>query len=96
MMDKIAKIYVGGVETGTITVTPETRGSKGILEFPLPEEQNRFDVACKSLDFALAWNQLREWVRTKRKYENEIALLTENIQNKMYEIETEFNLPELE
>lgn len=77
----------------------ETRGVKGILEFPLPEEQNRFDVACKSLDFALAWNQLREQIRRQIKYENlslDVDNKLRNILDQIEQLSVDYNLPELE
>lgn len=75
------------------------RGAKGILEFPLPEEQNRFDVACKSLEFYLAWNQLRAQIRQQIKYENlppDVDNKLRNVLDQIDQLSVDYNLPELE
>jgi hypothetical protein len=45
--------------------------SKAILEFNLPEDQSDFDLAVKALDMRIALDGIRQYLRSKVKYETD-------------------------
>lgn len=66
------------------------------LNFPLPEQRNAFDIAAHAMDYALAWHDLKEWVRSELKYhelsdDDEIAL--RRLQKYILELEQDYTLP---
>lgn len=73
---------------------------KGILEFSLPEENCSFKVAVHSMDYAIAWNDLKNRLRHVLKYEDwhseEYKKARTDIQNIISVLKDEYELPELE
>lgn len=64
------------------------------LEYDLETERNAAEIAVKSLDYAIAWHELREWLRDKIRYQNRNELII--VRETMAQIETERELPEVE
>ena len=48
---------------GTKFSNPDETTRQGILTFNLPEEQNAFEIAVKSMDWALVAWDLDQWLR---------------------------------
>ncbi len=67
----------------------------GVLAFPLPEEQNAFEIAVKSMDWALASWDMDGWLREKLKYGNTFKTANEALdaaREKLHEILADHNL----
>ncbi len=65
---------------------------KGTLSFTLPEENEEFETACKAADYRFAWEDLRNKVRSKFKYEDREALNEEELRDILNDIENEYNI----
>lgn len=66
------------------------------LNFPLPEQRNAFDIAAHAMDYALAWHDVKEWLRSELKYhelsdDEETAL--RRLQKYILELEQDYTLP---
>lgn len=72
---------------------------RAILEFNLPEDRCDFEVAVAAMNFALAWDELEEYLRQRLKYERRLPKKArealEAARSKMVEISEDRNLPEL-
>ena len=56
---------------------------KAILEFKLPEDQEQFNVASKSMDWALlAWH-IDQFIRNKIKYEQDKDGVLQLVRNEL-------------
>jgi len=62
---------------------------KAILEFTLPEEEEQFNVASKSMDWALlAWD-IDQFIRNKIKYEQDKNGILQLVRDRLH-----FNMEE--
>jgi len=71
----------------------------GKIIFTLPEEKNAFDIAVKSMDYAIAWGELKRWLRDELKYkelpeDEEHALI--RFRAFLLETEADLELPQAE
>lgn len=69
------------------------------LTYDLDTERNAAEIAVKSLDCALAWVELRDYIRERIKYGNlapGASHALEGVRDKMSEIEIDQSLPEVE
>ena len=85
-------------EFDKLAKSKEVPGKQGILVFSLPDSQNEFEVAVKAMDFALAWNDLRDKVRNELKYTTPSPAYQEALeltQKLMQEIAIDRELPEI-
>ena len=55
---------------------------KAVLEFELPEDQERFDYATNGFNYYMALSQMDEWLRSEYKY---------NGKDEMYPIRQKLN-----
>lgn len=63
------------------------------LTFNLPEENYDFELATNAVKFMLACDDIRQYARTLRKYEERKEIPTEEVSEKLYEFLSE--LPDL-
>ena len=62
---------------------------KGILKFDLPEEREEFDLHCKAFDYAIALDEIGEYLRQQLKYCDRTeadSKVLEEVRDKLWEI----------
>jgi hypothetical protein len=70
---------------------------KAKLSFKLPEEQNEFEISAQAMDQAVAWSELREWVRTQLKcggLSSMEQVAMERVRGKILSLHEDYRLPE--
>lgn len=56
---------------------------KATLEFNLPEDEDRFKIACRSLDYFSALIDIRNAIREHEKYDLDIKLMLTRIKDSL-------------
>lgn len=59
---------------------------KGVLVFKLPEESDDFETSCSAGKLKCALDDIREFLRRKRKYEDVDTISIEAMEKEFYEI----------
>ena len=63
---------------------------KAILEFNLPEDQERFDFANNGFNYYMALSEMDQWLRSEYKYNGKEAMF--EVRQKLNEIINENNV----
>jgi hypothetical protein len=64
------------------------RRRRGILIFPLPEDENDFEIAVNAMDWALTSWDMDKWLREKLKYGHKFKSASEALEAVRDELRT--------